>query len=65
MGKSMLVLPSSYGYVVEYETDKTSRRTGKKIWHEVLLTKDKGTAENRLKELKKQGLNTRMLETIF
>lgn len=61
----MLTLPSTSGYLVEFETDEVSKRTGKRIWKEVLYTKDKKKAEDKVTELEKTGLNARMLEAIF
>lgn len=61
----MLTLPSTSGYLVEYESDEVSKRTGKRIWREVLCTKDKKEAEDKIAELEKTGLNARMLEAIF
>ena len=61
----MLTLPSISGYSVEYESDEVSKRTGKRIWREVLCTKDKKEAEDKVAELEKTGLNARMFETIF
>ena len=61
----MLVLPSTAGWIVDYETDEVSKRTGKRIWKEVLCTKDKKKAEEKVAELKKTGYNARMLEAIF
>ena len=61
----MLTLPTTAGYIVEYETDIVSKRTGKRIWHEELYTKDKETAEKCMKELKDKGFNARMYEAIF
>ena len=61
----MLTLPSTSGYSVEYESDEVSKRTGKRIWREVLCTKDKKEAEDKVAELEKTGLNARMFETIF
>lgn len=61
----MLILPKNAGYIVEYETDIVSKRTGKKLWHEELCTKDKKTAEKCMKKLKDKGFNARMYEAIF
>lgn len=61
----MLTLPSISGYSVEYESDEVSKRTGKRIWREVLCTKDKKEAEDKVSELEKTGLNARMFEAIF
>jgi len=61
----MLTLPSISGYSVEYESDEVSKRTGNRIWREVLCTKNKKEAEDKVAELEKTGLNARMFETIF
>ena len=60
----MITLPTTAGYIVEYETDMVSERTGKRIWHDELYTKSKDAAEKCMKELKDKGFNTRMLEAI-
>jgi hypothetical protein len=65
MAGSMLVLPSRDGWCVEYESDDVSKRTGKKIWREVLCTTNKEKAEAKLSELEKEGKNARMLQCIF
>lgn len=64
-GEDMLILPTTSGYIVDYESDEVSKRTGKRIWKEVLCTKDKKKAEEKVAELKNTGLNARMLEAIF
>lgn len=61
----MLVLPSTTGWIVDVETDQVSKRTGRKIWKEVLCTTDKNKAEEKVAELKKTGYNARMSEAIF
>lgn len=61
----MLVLPSTTGWIVDVETDQVSKRTGRKIWKEVLCTTDKNKAEEKVAELKKTGYNARMCEAIF
>ena len=61
----MLVLPSTAGWIVEVETDQVSKRTGKKLWRDVLCTKDKNKAEEKVAELKNTGYNARMYEAIF
>lgn len=61
----MLTLPSTSGYLVEYESDEVSKRTGKRIWREVFYTKDKKEAEDKVAELQNTGLNVRMFEAIF
>lgn len=61
----MLVLPSHYGWSVEVETDQVSKRTGRKIWKEVLCTTDQKLMNEKVQELKEQGYNVRAYETIF
>ena len=58
----MIPLPTTC-YIVDYETDTVSERTGKKIWREELLTSDKRAAEKCMEELKNKGLNARMYES--
>lgn len=61
----MLVLPSHYGWSVKVETDQVSKRTGRKIWKEVLCTTDQKLMNEKVQELKEQGYNVRAYETIF
>lgn len=61
----MIATPKTHGYIVEYETEEVSQRTGKNLWREVLLTEDKKSAEEKVKELTDKGLKARMFEGIF
>lgn len=61
----MLLLPSKAGWIVEVETDQVSKRTGRKIWKEVLCTTDQKLMNEKVQELKEQGYNVRSLEAIF
>jgi hypothetical protein len=61
----MLTLPNTVGWSVDVETDEVSKRTGKKLWKEVFCTSDKNLLNEKVKELKKQGYNVRVFESIF
>lgn len=61
----MIALPTTSGWIVEFETEEVSKRTGNKLWKEVLCTTSKEKAEKKAKELKDKGINVRVLEGIF
>lgn len=67
MGKSMLVLPSRAGWMVEWETGETIRIRGvDKPRRNSYETTDKQKAEAKAEEMRKAGYkNVKIMECIF